>query len=743
MKLPSIEKTIENPVETSINSLTRCGIVEGDIVVGLDREFKGFRGFDARGIKLNNHYLSPTTSKKMILVLRKIAVIVISLLLVENIAAQESCSYQPSSKIEKLLEQSKDTKKYQPDERLGLLEKSLEEDPNCLPCLQRIGEMTFLRAKRNGSPFDISFNYFEKLVELCPEYHSEPYYFLGAISYADRKYDKALTYFEKFLRFPDEDPSKFEKDYQKKYAEVEEVIPMIKKYQEIYASNIQFNPVKVAGVSSKNDDYLPLISPDGEIMFYTRKYEKQAKGDFTARIVEEFTWSKRPDINAIFDEGLALPPPFNLGDNIGGATISVDNKELIIAKKNPLPKNPENFDLFSAQFKLITDEKTGEKKYVWSNLERLSDLVNSDGWESQPSLSGDGQYLFFAAARAESTQDANGNYSIDIFMSKRGSDGEWGQAKKLPNNINTKGRDKAPYMHSDSRSLYFSSDGHIGVGGLDIYHCKMNDDETFTEPKNIGFPINSDKDELGIVVTSDGEVAYFGAQNLNNQRGWDVYQFEMPEVAKPERVMILKGEVKTEDGNPPSNANVEIKYAQSKTVDKVKVNEDDGRYAAVVKVAKKEDIVVSVGGDNIAFNSRVIARKEDTKPPVVAKLNMESYTAEENKPFIINDIYYSTNKADIEQKSILILDEFAEYLIEHPSITIEIRGHTDNVGNDQANLALSMERSFEVLNYLVKKGVDGKRMTNKGYGETMPVGTNDTDEGRAKNRRTEFLIKKM
>lgn len=657
--------------------------------------------------------------------------------------AQEGCDYQPGSKVSKWLEQSKDSKKYSQEERFEFLEKSLEEEPNCLPALQRLGELNFLKSKRTGAPFTIPKQYLEKLIEICPEYHSEPYYFLGAMCYADHEYDQALIYFEKFLRFPDSDPTKFEKDYQKKYAEVEEAIPTLKKYKEVYGQNIEFNPIKVAGVSSKNDDYLPLISPDGEIMFFTRKFEKQAKGDFSVRMVEEFTWSRRADINMAFDEGFPLPPPFNMGENIGGATISVDNKELILAKKNPLPKNPENFDLYSAKYSLVTNEKTGELEYVWSELERLSDLVNSDGWDSQPSLSGDGMYLFFAGARSECMKDGSGNYSTDIFVSQRQPDGSWGQAKPLPPTINTPGKDKAPYMHSDSRSLYFSSDGHVGAGGLDIFYCKMNDDGTFTEPKNIGVPINTEKDELGIVVTSDGEIAYFGAKDLNNQRGWDVYQFKMPEPAKPEKVMILKGEVKTEDGNPPQNATVEVKYAQSKTAQKVNVNSDDGRYAAVVKVAKKEDVVVSVQGDNVAFNTRVVMRKEDAAPPVVAKLNMETQVSLEGKPFVINDIYYSTSKADIENRSFLILDEFAAYLIEHPTIEIEIRGHTDNVGNDAANMALSTDRAFEVLRYLTNKGVDGKRITYKGYGETKPVGNNNTEEGRALNRRTEFVIKKM
>ncbi|MCC6601222.1 MAG: OmpA family protein, partial [Crocinitomicaceae bacterium] len=299
------------------------------------------------------------------------------------------------------------------------------------------------------------------------------------------------------------------------------------------------------------------------------------------------------------------------------------------------------------------------------------------------------------------------------------------------------------YMHSDSKTLYFSSNGRVGVGGMDIYYCKMNDDGTFSDPKNIGYPINTEEDQLGIVVSSDGELAYFGANKYLGGKGMDIFEFKMPDQAKPERVLVLKGEVKNEEGNPVQNASVEVKYAQSGTTEKISVNNDDGSYAAIVRMNQKEDVLLSVAGDGIAFNSRIVAKKEDTKPPVVIKLNMETMTEMENKPFVINDIMYSTNSAEIEKDSKLILDEFAAYLVVHPSLEIEIRGHTDNVGNDQSNLTLSMDRAFEVLNYLASKGVEGKRMSYKGFGETKPVSSNDTEEGRSKNRRTEFLIRRM
>lgn len=656
---------------------------------------------------------------------------------------QDPCTDPLSGKVLKYFEQSKDTKKFDPEERMALLDKALEEQPECMACLQRKGELLFLRAKKNGSSFEPAKETLHKLVERCPEFHSEPYYFLGAMCYADHEYEKAIGYFEKFMRFPDSDPTKFEKDYERKYKEVEDALPTIKAYAEIYKDKIDYRPMKVAGVSSKDDDYLPIISPDGEIMFYTRSIYKQAKGDIAPKLVEEFSWSKRENINTTFDNGAALPKPFNIGDNYGGATISVDNKELIIARKNPKPKAPNNVDLFSTSYSLTTDEVTGKPKYVWSELTDLGANINTDEWEAQPSLSGDGQYLFFVTYRAANMKDANGNPSHDLFFSKRQADGSWGPAKPLPGNINTGKQEKTPFMHSDSRTLYFSSDGQLGVGGMDIFHCKMNADETFTAPKNMGYPINTEADELGIVVSSDGELAYFGAKNFGEDQGWNVYEFKMPEKAKPEKVMILKGAVKDESGAPAQQASVEVKYAQSKTKENIKVNNDDGTYAAVVKLDKKEDIVVSVKGEGVTFNTQVVVTKDQSSPPVVAKVNMNAPKEKAEAPVVINDILYTSGRAELEETSKIVLNEFAQYLTEHPNISIEIRGHTDNLGDDAKNLALSKERAFEVLNYLASQGVDAKRMTYNGFGETKPVATNDTEEGRAKNRRTEFVIKKM
>lgn len=658
--------------------------------------------------------------------------------------SEGACNYAPESKVQKLLEKAQDRKKYDSEKRRAFYEDALDLDEDCLPCLMALGDSEFKRAKRNRSSFAAAKAYLSDLVDKCPNYHPDAYFNLGAMHYADRAYDEAQEAFEAFLHFPDED-GKYDNDkqYLKKYDEVQEVMPFVRFHKDFNRYRDAISVAVVDGVSSSAEDYLPALSPDGEIMFYTRRSQKKAKGDLVSRDVEEFTWSKRADINAQFDKGDPLPQPFNLGDSYGGASISVDNKELFIAKRHPVDGNPENIDLFVTRYQYGYDETKGENTYTWSELEHLGSAVNTDmGWESQPSLSGDGKTLYFATVRANSIPDANGNPSSDIFYSERQSDGSWSEAKSI-GDINTAANEKAPFMHSDSKTLYFASDRQPGGGGFDLWYTRQNEDGSWTEAKNLGAPINTEDDEHGMIVSADAEEAYFASKRPGGVRGLDIFSFKLPEEARPEKVLILKGKLSNEGGKIPEDAKVEIKYVQSQEVEAVEVNQDDGVYATVVNVSRGEDVLVSVSAENQAFNSHVVVNREEANPASVVKLDVKTEEAKAAKSFVIPDINYATNSADIDRVSQLILDEFADYLIKNPGISVEIGGHTDNRGSTESNLALSMDRAFEVKGYLERKGVPGDRVKAKGYGPNKPVASNDSAEGRAQNRRTEFTILRM
>jgi outer membrane protein OmpA-like peptidoglycan-associated protein/tetratricopeptide (TPR) repeat protein len=670
-------------------------------------------------------------------------VLTLALLVIGTIAWAQ-CDFEPSEKLVKLIEKAGDKKKYDSEKRYEFFQDALEMDENCWPCIKRLGEVEFKRAKRGGGSFSAAEAYFNDLIERCPGYHSAPHYYMGAINYATQNYALATEHFEKFLHFPDDNPDAFDKDYDKKYIEVEGALPDVKFWDEFYNSDLEMDPRIVEGVSSSDDDYLPAVSPDGEIMFYTRKMQKKAKGDLYSRDVEEFTWSRREGINDIFDDGAALPAPFNQGDNYGGATISVDNKEMFIAKKNPVAGNPDNIDLYYTHYELYFEATIGKNSYRWTALESLGPNINTDdGWEAQPSLSGDGKLLFFAKLSAETEIDKNGNPSHDIYVSARKDDGSWGVAKPIGSGLNTTGQEKSPFMHSDSKTLYFASDGHRGRGGMDIFYCKMNDEGGFSEPKNIGHPINTENDESGLIVSADGERAYFFSRIIRGSRGYDIYAFELPEKAKPEKVMILKGSATDESGEALTNATVEITYAQSRIAQEIQISEDDGRYAAVINLERNEDVIMSVKKEGIAFNSRIVANVDIAEKPSVVKFEVKAQQIAKNKPFLINDIYYSTNSAEIDRASKIILDQFALYLLDHPRISIEIRGHTDDIGSEGDNLALSMDRAFEVKGYLEAHGISGKRIKDQGFGESKPVSDNGTTAGRSQNRRTEFVVNAM
>jgi outer membrane protein OmpA-like peptidoglycan-associated protein len=454
--------------------------------------------------------------------------------------------------------------------------------------------------------------------------------------------------------------------------------------------------------------------------------------------VEEFTFSQRPDVKTDFNKGEPLKPPFNDGTftNYGSATLSVDNKEMIICackKEQVYGRDYLNCDLYTTKYER---SGAGGNDFSWTPLKNMGPGINTkDGWEAQPSLSSDGNTLFYTAARP-STRDN------DIFVVKRNADGTWGDARPF-DEINTDGKDKSPFLHQDSETLYFvssSTDTRKGVGGLDIFYVREENGK-WSAPKNIGYPINSKEDELGLFVSTDGKIAYYSSRVGGN---WNIYSFELYEEARPKAVAILKGELKDEKGEPVKDATIEIAYAGSNEVTQVKVNGDDGKYAAVVKADTKQDVMVTVKKEGHAFDSKLIA-KEEIKPEKVS-IKGNNLTVKELKvgeAYTINDILYATNSSTLTDKSKFILKGFARFLKENPTITVAIQGHTDDVGDDAQNLALSEARAKGVKDYLVSQGIDADRLSAKGYGETKPKVPNTSDPNRAKNRRTDFVIESL
>jgi outer membrane protein OmpA-like peptidoglycan-associated protein len=321
----------------------------------------------------------------------------------------------------------------------------------------------------------------------------------------------------------------------------------------------------------------------------------------------------------------------------------------------------------------------------------------------------------------------------------------------MSNVINTPGNDKSPFIHSDSKTLYFVSEvqpqyGRYGAGGYDIYFTRQNEETgEWEKPQNIGYPINTDGNEEGLIVSLDGETAFFFSDKQKDRIGGrDIYSFNIPQYAKPEKVVIVRGQVTFETEEQKENAKLEIQFADEEKSKEIELKSDEeGNYVAVVSVGKEpKDVLLTVKSEGAAFESKVITKEVfDEKPVVTSDLKVETLKA--NGSYTIKEILYATSSADLEQSSKLILQGFAKYLKENPSLIVEISGHTDDVGNAQENLTLSDNRAKTVMHYLVEQGIAAERLTAKGYGKNKPKVPNTSAENRAKNRRTDFVIKKL
>ena len=562
---------------------------------------------------------------------------------------------------------------------------------------------------------------FLHVVEICPDYDVYAYYHLARIFYGAGYYQNAEKYIALFL--VDVDKIKTDADYEEAFR----ILEFSKFYSKMLTNPVPFNPQPVPGVSTEFDEYLPIISPDNEMALFTRKLKlPPTKNDLVpqTKVVEKFMFSIREE--GEFGRGEAMPFPFNLNDNEGGATLTIDNKMLFYTLcKFSKGKKYYNCDICTSEL------RNGK----WSGIRNMSEKVNrEDTWESQPSITSDGKVLYFVSDR----EGGFGGY--DIYCTCRDSLGEWGSPQNMGPQINTAGNEKSPFIHTDSQTLYFSSDGHLGLGGYDIFYTKLNKDGHWDKPKNIGYPINSFDDDLGFFVSTDGKRGYYASNKFEGFGGWDLYSFDLYEEARPEEVLFVKGKVLEEENGDSTgfkNTRVELKNMETKKVTQVAVDTATGEY--VTALPFQDDYIMTVKKKGFVQESKYISRI-DKRFSVPAIIDMDLEPIQTGKSYRLNDIFFEFNSFELTKESEFVIEEFYDFLLENPELKISIQGHTDNVGSKQDNLLLSENRAKEVYSYLLELGIDTNRVNFQGFGESRPVATNGTEKGRALNRRTEFVI---
>jgi len=665
-------------------------------------------------------------------------------LILHSFSFSQECELEVPKSIEKIYLKGKNYKKYDYKNRIKFFKEALEIEEDCIPCIWELAKMSFRRKYTSGDPMDFPKKYFLKLESLCPTYHADVFYYLSLIYYMEKNDCEAVVYFEKFLKFPTENKKQIAINYKDQKQYVEASLEMSKYYCDFYSNPVPFEPKVLTNISTaERNEILPVISPDNEHIYYTIEYDEFVKGDFAVHHEQVLANSTRLNFKDFFEKGIPLEEPFNQGPKYGGATISLNNKEMFICA---CIQNGGYFncDIYKSQNerKTITLKKEGKDYdttfYSWSPLENLGPNINGpQTWEAQPSLSGDGNTLYFASARP------GGYGKIDIYYSKRQEDGSWSKAKNMGKPINTSQSDKSPFIHTDSRTFYFvseSSDYRWGAGDFDIFYTQQNEETLlWDEPKNIGYPINSEEPEESLIVSVDGHFGYFSSKRKEGLGGKDIFYFEIPEEAKPDKIVLAKGKSSFEDSET-KNTKMILRDENGNKKEQHFSLSDDGDFVAIVNVEDVTgDALLEIQTDNGAFESLLIS-KDDVESTVIKQKEIDVQLIEKGQSYTINDILFESNSSKLKESSKIVLDGFSDWLIKNQKLNIEIQGHTDDVGPNKANLALSMDRSFSVMEYLLEKGISKERLSFKGYGETKPKVPNNSSKLRMINRRTDFLI---
>jgi outer membrane protein OmpA-like peptidoglycan-associated protein len=610
------------------------------------------------------------------------------------------CPESSSKKAVKYYKSAESAKKSRKDygEIKKLISKAIAEDSSYALPYYLLGNLAYVK-----KDFKTMRNCYEELIELCPDISELIYYRLGKYYYNEGEPKPAIKYLKAFQDFNSEK--------EKLNAEVEVMLYR----SELMADPVSFEPAKVEGLNTMDPEYLPFISPDNEFCFFTRRYDEFKKGELTPKSVEKFMFSQR-DTSGVFDKGQPMPSPFNQSssNNEGGPTITKDNRILYFTYNYD-----GNFDLYYSEWTIDG----------WGPINNMGENVNDPmQWDSQPTVSSDGSELYYASYRDSV------NMTSDIFRTRR-VNGEWTRPERMP--FNTNGNEKTPFIHPDNRTLYFASDSLQGMGGYDIYVVRKDKNGEWSEPKNIGYPINTGGDEVGFIISTDGRKGYFASNTIQNTGGYDIYYFELPEPARPERVLFLKGDLRDAENNIPLAAKIELKNLQTQEVLDVDYDTTTGKYASVVLF--DADYIMTVKQKGHAYNSAYFS-KEDTSLNEPVKVDFNMQKIEVGGTYKLNNIFFATNSSELNGVSRNILSDFSEFLNSDKRIHVAIHGHTDNIGGAEPNLKLSKERAQSVYDHLISLGIDRSRLSYKGFGQSKPVDSNDTAEGRARNRRTEFVI---
>ena len=464
-------------------------------------------------------------------------------------------------------------------------------------------------------------------------------------------------------------------------------------------------------LNTKYNDYWPSLSIDEKQIVSTVLIDEKEnlhippQEDFYVSVWKDQHWTKSQ----------ALSPIINSAENEGAQSLSADGKTMLFTACN-------RADGYGACDIYITHQING----VWSPPQALPPGINTNSWEGHPSLSADGTQLFFASDR-EGGFGGRDLYQAEINLSN--NQVSVGQIRNLGEFVNTPRNEISPFIHADGQSLYFSSDGHVGFGRQDIYLAKKDSNGVFSQITNLGYPINSHKDDIGLVINASGSRAYFATER-EDSRQKDIYAFDLPVSLRPQEVSYFKAKVSDKVSGQALDAEVELKSISSDALTFHQENKSE----FIVPLPIGQSYAIQVTHPHYLFYSAHFALTDSSERPFIKEIQLSPIR--KGEVLILKNIFFKHNSAKLDTSYMAELDKALALIKHNPTFNFEISGHTDKSGSDDYNQQLSEQRAKVVYDYFINHGISPTRLSYRGYGSSKPISQKDSY-----NRRTELLIK--
>ena len=501
-----------------------------------------------------------------------------------------------------------------------------------------------------------------------------------------------------------------------------------------------FEPKNIGpSINTNFSEYYPTITVDGKTLFFTRRlveYQGENK-----REQEDFYISL--NIDQVWSKSFPMPRNVNTPYNEGAPTISADGKSLIFVACTDESgvdyganrQGKGSCDLFITQ-------KNGSQ---WTNPTNLPGKVNSTHWETQPSMSADGKTLYFIRGM----RSRDGKKDSDIYVSHLLADGTWSLAEPLPPHINSNQNEESVLIHPDGKTLYFASRGHVGMGGSDLFVSRMDSKGNWGLPQNLGYPINTLSDENSLMVSPEGDVAFFASDRPGGYGLMDIYYFQLPKEDQPIRTLYFDGFVFDANSKKPLGASFQLtNLSTGERVIQSKADGTDGTFVVPLPINTDYAIEVNFPGYlPYSLNFNMTLKENEQSYHLQIPLNPENSSAEN----VLSNVFFDLNQAKLRPESKVELISFANYLKARPKMKIEIGGHTDSRGNAEENLTLSTNRAKAVYEFLIAQGIPAGQMSYKGFGSSEPIisdkeinamsNAEQKEKAHQKNRRTTYTIR--